>query len=88
MNPINPKYYGFELGFNQKPSTLMHIDLNSCFATIEQQANPMLRGRPLAVAAYTTPSGCILAASTEPSSWELKPVCGLKTVSCFALVSL
>ncbi|MGI5841151.1 MAG: DNA polymerase Y family protein [Patescibacteria group bacterium] len=43
----------------------MHIDLNSCFASIEQQANPLLRGRPVAVAAYTTPSGCILAPSVE-----------------------
>ena len=43
----------------------MHIDLNSCFATIEQQANPLLRGKPIAVAAYTTPTGCILAASVE-----------------------
>lgn len=43
----------------------MHIDLNSCFASVEQQANPKLRGKPIAVAAYTTPSGCILAPSVE-----------------------
>jgi len=43
----------------------MHIDLNSCFATVEQQANPHLRGKPIAVAAYTSPGGCILAASVE-----------------------
>jgi DNA polymerase IV len=53
------------IGFNPAPPTLMHIDLNSCFATIEQQANPLLRGKPLAVAAYTTGGGCILAASIE-----------------------
>lgn len=54
-----------ELPFNPKPSTILHIDLNSCFATIEQQANPHLRGKPVAVAAYTAPSGCILAPSIE-----------------------
>lgn len=43
----------------------MHLDLNSCFATIEQQANPHLRGRPIAVAAYTSPNGCIIAPSVE-----------------------
>ena len=43
----------------------MHIDLNSCFATVEQQANPLLRGKPVVVAAYTTPGGCILTASRE-----------------------
>jgi DNA polymerase-4 len=57
-----------EIEFNPKPSTVMHIDLNSCFATIEQQANPHLRGRPVAVAAYTTPSGCIVAPSVEAKS--------------------
>jgi DNA polymerase IV len=67
MNTTEPtKYVGpVTLGFNQKPSTILHIDLNSCFATIEQQANPHLRGKPIAVAAYTTPSGCILAPSIE-----------------------
>lgn len=50
----------------------MHIDLNSCFATIEQQANPLLRGRPIAVAAYTTPNGCILAPSVEAKKLGVK----------------
>ncbi len=50
----------------------MHIDLNSCFATIEQQANPLLRGRPTVVAAYTTGRGCILAASVEAKRLGIK----------------
>ena len=50
----------------------MHIDLNSCFATIEQQANPLLRGRPVAVAAFTTNKGCILAASVEAKRLGIK----------------
>lgn len=50
----------------------MHIDLNSCFATIEQQANPFLRGRPIAVAAYDSPSGCILAPSIEAKKLGIK----------------
>ncbi|MEK7470692.1 MAG: DNA polymerase IV, partial [Patescibacteria group bacterium] len=50
----------------------MHIDLNSCFATIEQQANPFLRGKPIAVGAYTTPNGCILAASVEAKRLGIK----------------
>jgi len=50
----------------------MHIDLNSCFAGVEQQANPLLRGRPLVVAAYTTANGCILAASIEAKRLGIK----------------
>jgi DNA polymerase-4 len=60
------------LPFNPKPSTIMHIDLNSCFATIEQQANPLLQGKPIAVAAYATPSGCILAPSIEAKKLGVK----------------
>ena len=50
----------------------MHIDLNSCFATIEQQANPFLRGKPIAVAAYDSPKGCILAPSIEAKRFGVK----------------
>lgn len=50
----------------------MHIDLNSCFATIEQQANPLLRGKPVAVAAFVSPGGCILAASIEAKRLGIK----------------
>lgn len=50
----------------------MHIDLNSCFASVEQQANPLYRGLPLVVAAYTTDRGCILAASVEAKRLGIK----------------
>jgi DNA polymerase IV len=60
------------LPFNTKKPTLMHIDLNSCFASVEQQANPKLRGKPIAVAAYTTPSGCIVAPSVEAKEYGVK----------------
>lgn len=50
----------------------MHIDLNSCFATIEQQANPLLRGKPVVVAAYDTPNACIIAPSIEAKRLGIK----------------
>jgi DNA polymerase-4 len=62
------------LGFNTGSPTVMHIDINSCFATIEQQANPLLRNKPVAVAAYDTPNGCILAASYEAKRWGVQGV--------------
>jgi DNA polymerase IV len=62
----------FDLEFNAKPSTVMHIDLNSCFAMIEQQANPKIRGKPVVVAAYASPGGCILASSPEAKRLGIK----------------
>ena len=50
----------------------MHIDLNSCFAIVEQQANRLLRGRPVGVAAYDTPRGFVLAASYEAKRKGIK----------------
>lgn len=61
-----------KLPLNRNAPTVMHIDLNSCFATVEQQANPLLRGRPIAVAAYTSPGGCILAPSIEAKRLGIK----------------
>jgi len=58
--------------FNPAPSRVMHLDLNSCFAAIEQQANLHLRGRPIVVAAYTSGSGCILASSIEAKKLGIK----------------
>lgn len=54
-----------ELPINTAEPRIMHIDLNSCFATLEQQASPHSRGRPLVVAAYDSPGGCVLAPSIE-----------------------
>ena len=58
--------------FNQNDPNIIHLDINSCFATIEQQANPNLRDKPIAVCAYTTSSGCILAASVTAKKLGIK----------------
>lgn len=60
------------LPYNQVPSRVMHIDLNSCFAIIEQQANRLLRGKPVGVAAYDTPRGFVLAASYQAKAMGIK----------------
>jgi DNA polymerase-4 len=61
-----------ELAINHSHPWIMHIDLNSCFATIEQQANPLLRGKPLVVAAYSTPNAFILTPSIEAKQVGIK----------------
>ncbi len=61
-----------EMPINYVDPRIMHIDLNSCFAIIEQQANPLIRNRPVAVAAYDTPRGMILASSYEAKAIGIK----------------
>jgi DNA polymerase-4 len=53
----------------------MHIDLNSCFATVEQQARPLLRGRPVGVTNRRVKEAkyaCIVAASIEAKARGVK----------------
>src|ERR1700759_1584318 len=57
---------------NQNPPTIMFADLNSAFATCEQQANPLLRGKPIVVAAYNSPNGCVVAPSVEAKALGIK----------------
>src|SRR5216683_850241 len=62
----------YESLISREKPRIMHIDLNSCFATIEQQANPLLRGKPLVVAAYSTPNAFVLAPSIEAKRLGIK----------------
>ncbi len=50
----------------------MHIDLNSCFATVYQQAHIHLRGKPVVIAAYPTNNGCIISPSIEAKKLGIK----------------
>lgn len=61
-----------EQHLNTAEPQIMHIDLNCCFAIIEQQANRLLRGRPVAVSAYDTPGGMVLASSYEAKRLGVK----------------
>lgn len=61
-----------DLPINRNKPLVMHIDLNSCFATVTQQANPLLRGKPLVIAAYNSPRGCVLAPSIEAKRYGIK----------------
>jgi len=48
-----------------KDYNVLFLDMNSFFASVEQQVQPTLRGLPVGVAPYTGDSGCIIAASYE-----------------------
>ena len=54
-----------DLGLNRAAPATLVVDLNCAFASIEQQHDPQLRGRPLAIAAYATDAATIVSASRE-----------------------
>lgn len=51
---------------------VLFIDMNSFFASCEQQTNYWLRGRPVAVCVYTGKYGCIIAPSIEAKKKGIK----------------
>lgn len=61
-----------DLPLNPASPLIMHIDLNSCFAIIEQQANPLYRHKPVAIAAYNSPGGAVIASSYEAKALGVK----------------
>jgi DNA polymerase-4 len=60
--------------FNKKPEDFQNLflDMDSFFASVEQQVNPPLRGKPVGVAPYTGNTGCIIAASKEAKKLGIK----------------
>jgi DNA polymerase-4 len=59
-------------GLNPEPPRIMHIDLNSAFASAEQQAWPNLRGKPMGVTNRLSPECCVIAASYEAKALGIK----------------
>lgn len=52
----------------------LYIDMNSFFASVEQQENPAWRGRPVGITALTNQTGCVVAASIEAKALGVKNV--------------
>ena len=58
---VQPDRFGF-----------LHIDLNSFFASVEQQLHPEYRGKPTAVVGTMADTGTIIAASYEAKALNIK----------------
>lgn len=57
---------------NSEEPQIMHIDLNSAFASAEQQAWPSLRGRPMGVTNRLSKECCVIAASYEAKALGIR----------------
>jgi DNA polymerase-4 len=53
-------------------SKVLHLDMDSFFATVEQQARPSLRGKAVGIAPVDSPGGTIVAASIEAKKFGVK----------------
>ncbi|PQA58449.1 DNA polymerase Y family protein [Siphonobacter curvatus] len=53
-------------------AAVLFVDMNSFFASCEQQDNFYLRGRPVAVCVYTGEYGCVIAPSIEAKKRGIK----------------
>lgn len=68
---------------NKERAMIMHIDLNSAFATAEQQAHPSLRGKPMGVTNRISKECCVIAASYEAKALGIKV--GMRRTEAMAL---
>ena len=57
---------------NHTQPTVLFVDMNSFFASCEQQENYWLRGRPVGVCVYTGRQSCVIAPSIEAKSRGVK----------------
>ena len=70
--------------YNHETPLVMHIDLNSCFASIEQQSRPRLRGRPVVIVNRATEHTGIVTASYEAKALGVKMPMKLRDVKKLA----
>lgn len=54
------------------PFRILYLDMNSFFASVEQQLDPALRGKPVAITAVDSDAGSCVAASYEAKAFGVK----------------
>ena len=71
MNDIYKDSLLFQL-YDERSLRIIFIDLNSFFASVEQQENPSLREKPVAVVPVLSDTSCIIAASYEAKRFGIR----------------
>jgi DNA polymerase IV len=69
--------------FAMKDRIILHLDMNAFFASVEQQTNPALRGKPIAVIGSNVRTVIMTASyearkcgvKTDMAIWEAKRQC-------------
>ena len=83
-SPVAQTSIGTELTLPPRPLRWLFLDLNSYFASVEQQLDPTLRGKPVIVAPVGSDTTVAIAASVEAKRygistgtrvWEAKRLC-------------
>lgn len=59
---------------------VMYVDMNSFFASCEQQLDPALRGKPVGVCPYESPNAAVIAVSIEAK--KLGITTGMRLIEC------
>lgn len=69
------------------PFRVLYLDMNCFFASVEQQLDPALRGRPVAITAVDSDSGACVAASYEAKAHGVRTGTHVRDAVVFAPVS-
>ena len=64
------------------PLKYLFLDMNSYFASVEQQDNPRLRDRPVGVVPTMVDTTCCIAASYEAKAFGVKTGTGVREARC------
>ena len=72
-------YFANSTGVNNN-TIVMYVDMNSYFASCEQQRHPDLRGQPVGVITHQSPNACVIAASIEAKKLGVKT--GMRLPDC------
>ncbi len=59
---------------------VMYVDMNSFFASCEQQLDPALRGKPVGVCPYESPNAAVIAVSLEAKALGITT--GMRLMEC------